>query len=67
MFILMKVIPATKLTHYQHYFKMNVWIEVIGNSIIGPVVIPNSLNGDNYFKHYPNLLEDLLLLLCHGM
>lgn len=32
---------ATKVTHYQHEFKINVWAGVIDNFIIGPVVIPN--------------------------
>lgn len=62
---------ATKVTHYQHEFKVNMWAGIIDNFLIGPVVIPNNLNGNNYLfflqETLPNLLEDLPLFLRLNM
>lgn len=62
---------ATKVAHHQHEFAINIWAGVIDNFIIGPVVIPNRLNGENYLQFLqqtvPELLEDLPLLLRQNM
>lgn len=62
---------ATKVTHYQHEFKINVWAGIIDTFIIGPVILPHRLNGENYLEHLqntlPNLLDDLPLGLRHDM
>ena len=41
---------ATRVTHYQHEFKINVWATIIDTFIIGTVVLPPHLNGENYLK-----------------
>lgn len=51
---------ATKTTHYQHEFRVNVWAGIIDNFIVGPVILPNRLNGDHYLDHLQNTLPDLL-------
>lgn len=62
---------ATKVTHYQHEFRINVWAGIIGNFIIGPVILPPRLNGVDYLEHLqntlPDLLEDLPLQLRRDM
>lgn len=62
---------AIKVTHHQHEFRINVWAGIIDNRIIGPVVLPNHLNGANYLEHLqvtlPELLDDLPLDLRQNM
>lgn len=62
---------ATKVTHYQHEFKINVWAGIINNFIIGPVILPHRLNGETYLDHLqntlPDLLDDLPLVLRRDM
>ncbi|XP_066141312.1 uncharacterized protein [Euwallacea fornicatus] len=62
---------ALKVVHHQHTFKVNVWTGIIGNIILGPVVMPNRLNGQSYlhFLHetLPDLLENIPLLIRDGM
>lgn len=52
-------------THFQQRFSLNIWAGIIGNQMIGPYVLPERLNGDNYFHfletHLPLLLEDVPL------
>lgn len=51
--------------HYQREFKINVWIGIIGNSIVGPFRLPDRLDGANYLHFLqatlPELLEDVPL------
>lgn len=58
-------------THHQHQFKVNVWAGIIGDKIIGPVIIPNRLNGEIYLnlirETLPGLLENVPLLLRRDM
>lgn len=62
---------ATKVTHYQHEFKVNIWAGIIDNFLIGPITMPDNLNGNNYLiflqETLPTLLEDLPLLLRQNM
>lgn len=62
---------AIKVAHHQHEFKINVWAGIIDHYLIGPVVIPDRLNGDNYLNFLQNtlpiLLENLPLLLRREM
>lgn len=37
-----------KGTRYQHEFKVNISVEIIDNSLIEPVLISNTLIGNNY-------------------
>ena len=60
-----------KVTHYQHEFRLNVWAGIIGNFIIGSVVLPPRLHGVNYLEHLgktlPEILEELPLQLRQVM
>lgn len=48
---------ATKVTHYQHEFNINMHAGIIDTFIIfGPVILPSRLNGANYLKHLQNEL-----------
>lgn len=49
-----------KQRHFQHEFRMNVWVGIIGSFVIGPVILPNRLNGENYLDFLINTLPDLL-------
>lgn len=51
---------ATKVTHYQHELRINVWAGIIDTFIIGHVILPPRLNGENYLAHLQNVLPDLL-------
>lgn len=50
---------------HQQTFSLNVWVGIIGDRLLGPVFLPNILNGDNYLNFLrddlPELLEDLPL------
>lgn len=50
---------------HQQRFAVNVWAGIIGEYVIGPYILPNRLNGENYFIFLdtvlPELLEDLPL------
>ncbi|KAJ8957202.1 hypothetical protein NQ318_007764 [Aromia moschata] len=57
---------ATVVSHYQHQFQsINIWAEIIGNFLIGPLVLPERLNGQLYLEFlqndFPDLIEDLPL------
>lgn len=43
-------------THTQTPQKLNVWVGILGNHIIGPIFIDGNLNGTTYF----NLLEEII-------
>lgn len=62
---------ATKVTHFQHEFKINIWAGIINNVIVGPVVMPDQLNGNDYLNFLqqtlPDLLEDLPLIARQNM
>lgn len=51
---------AIKINHFQHEFKLNVWIGIIGNFIVGPVILPQRLTGNIYLQFLQNTLPDLL-------
>ncbi|XP_061716876.1 uncharacterized protein LOC133524741 [Cydia pomonella] len=40
---------------FQYEFSVNMWAGVLNNRLIGPVEIPNRLNGDNYLEFIQNL------------
>lgn len=46
--------------HFQREFKINVWMGIIDRYLIGPVVLPNRLNGENYLEFLQNTLPYLL-------
>lgn len=45
--------------HFQHEFKINVWIGIIDRYLIGPVILPNRLNGETYLEFLQNQLPSL--------
>lgn len=45
---------------YQQKFRLNVWAGIIGNHLVGPVILPGNLNGPGYLHFLQTTLEDLL-------
>lgn len=53
---------VVRRTNFQHRFSVNLWAGIIGDQIIGPIVLPNRLNAEEYFNFLQNDLIDLLPL-----
>ncbi|PSN57852.1 hypothetical protein C0J52_05656 [Blattella germanica] len=56
---------ATVETHHQQRFSINIWAGIVGDSLLGPYVLPNRLNGRDYTRflrnQLPCYLEDMSL------
>lgn len=56
---------------HQQRFAVNVWAGIVGEFVIGPYLLPNRLNGENYRTFLdtvlPELLEDLPLNIRHRL
>lgn len=54
-----------KTKAFQHKFSVNVWAGIIGDTLIGPIILPDRLNGENYLQFLrtvePELLDDVPL------
>lgn len=50
----------TRSRSFQHRFSMNVWAGIIGNKLVGPVILPQVLNSSFYCDFLENTLPDLL-------
>nr|CAI5818484.1 unnamed protein product [Callosobruchus analis] len=46
--------------HFQHELRINVWMGVVENMLIGPFRLPIRLNGENYLYFLQNNLPQLL-------
>ncbi|KYM96051.1 hypothetical protein ALC62_13301 [Cyphomyrmex costatus] len=57
---------VTRLRNFQIRWKLNVWARVMATKILGPVILPKTLNGALYMQflteNLPDFLEDVLLL-----
>lgn len=51
---------AIKETNIQRQFSVNLWAGIIGNRLIGPIILPDIVNGANYLSFLQNILPDLL-------
>lgn len=51
---------ASRESSFQHQWRINVWAGIIGDHLIGPVFLPDSLNGQNYLEFLITILEDAL-------
>ncbi|XP_074032655.1 uncharacterized protein [Leptinotarsa decemlineata] len=49
-----------KQISFQRQFSINVWAGVIGRSLVGPHILPDNLNGQNYLEF---MINDLPMLL----
>lgn len=49
-----------RVHHFQDEFSINVWCGIIGDNVLGPVELPNRLNGASYLQFLRNNLDDLL-------
>lgn len=52
--------------HFQFEFRINVWVDIFGSYLIGPIILPNSpntLNAESYF----HLLDEVLLGLLENL
>ena len=47
--------------HTQYPQKINVWAGILGDGIIGPIVIPGNLNGDMYAEMLHRSIEPLIV------
>jgi hypothetical protein len=56
---------ATKESHFQRKFSVNVWAEIVGDTLLGPHMLPARLTGELYLRFLDNdlplLLEDISL------
>ena len=41
-----------KVRHHQINFRVNVWAGIIDNYLIGPVFLPNKLDGEHYLLFF---------------
>lgn len=57
---------ATRLRSFQYRWKRNLWAGIMGTEILGPVVLPDILNGERYMEllreNLPDFLEEMPLL-----
>lgn len=55
----------TRTRSFQHRFSFNVWAGVIGNTLLGPIFLPDIINSENYlsFLHdtYQIILDEVPL------
>lgn len=47
-------------SRHQVRFSLNIWIGILGDNLLGPVVLPNRLTGAGYLNFLQNTLRDLL-------
>lgn len=56
---------AIKRAHFQHRFSLNVWAGIVNDHLIGPIILPNRMDGLQYLEflqnNLPELLEDIPL------
>lgn len=61
----------TRPNSFQRQFSINVWAGIIGNCMIGPIELPQRLNGDSYLlflrETLPPLLENIPLITRMSM
>jgi hypothetical protein len=57
--------------NHQHRFSVNVWEGIIGNRLIGPVIIPDRLAGNNFLEFlttdFQDLIDELPLAVINNM
>lgn len=54
-----------KRKHFQHQFKINIWIGIINNFLVGRFRLPNPLDGDFYLNFLQNhLLNSNYVVKC---
>lgn len=62
---------GTYVKSYQHRFSVNIWAGIIGDLLLGPVLLPPHLNGTTYLAFHENVLplylEDVPLAVRQGM
>lgn len=51
---------AIKHSNFQHRWRINVWAGIIGDKIIGPLFLNNTMNGQNYLSFLREQLSDEL-------
>lgn len=54
-------------SRHQNKFFVNVWAGILGNNLIGPVVIPRRLNGAAYLNFLQNVLPTLFDDVPYGI
>ncbi|RLU25143.1 hypothetical protein DMN91_003235 [Ooceraea biroi] len=56
----------TRLRNFQVRWKLNVWAGIMGTKILGPVILPETLNGASYMEflmeNLPDFLEEVPLI-----
>jgi hypothetical protein len=56
---------VTRLRNFQVRWKINVWAGIIGTNILGPIILPEILNGASYknmlAENIPDFLEEIPL------
>jgi len=47
---------GTYVNSYQRKFSVNIWAGIVGNVLLGPVLLPARLNGETYLAFHENVL-----------
>lgn len=55
-----------RVANSQYQFSINVWAGIIGNDIIGPIILPNRLDHVSYLNFLRNDLPELLPVLARN-
>lgn len=51
---------ASTVSRFQHRWSVNVWAGIVGETLLGPVFLPNRLNSENYLDFLRGQLEEYL-------
>ncbi|XP_011687036.1 PREDICTED: uncharacterized protein LOC105449477 [Wasmannia auropunctata] len=51
---------VTRIRNYQVRWKLNVWAGIMGTNILGPVILPDTLNSVSYLEFLQENLPDFL-------
>lgn len=57
---------SLRVANSQYQFSINIWAGIIGNDVIGPVVLPNRLDQESYLNFLRNDLPELLPLFMRN-
>lgn len=62
---------ATYERAFQVRFSINVWAGILNNRVMGPIMLPNRINGDDFYQFLAidldELLDDLPLGVLHSL
>jgi len=51
---------VTRFGNFQVRWKLNVWAGIMGTKVLGPVILPEMLNGASYVQFLAKSIQDFL-------